>query len=416
VKYHEFFIGWRYLRARPFQTGMSITGVVLGIVVLVVTYSIWTGLEEALRARLLGSEAHVEVGKMGGLFTDYEKFIAAAEELPEIVAGTPSVVSEVLLQNRASKRRKAGAQVRGVDPARAGAVARISEYLASGELVFDRPELIAEGKSRLHDADTVVGGIIVGSGLAMKLRLSVGDPVMMYATFHERGTAIYPVMRTFVVVDTYESGLYEIDASVAYIDFAVAQDIFDYEGAATVVQLRVAEPNRAGAAKQAILQRFGLVYNPRTWQEMRGAFFYWLRLEKIGAMIIFGAIVLVAGFSIAIALVMLVREKTREIGILRAMGLGASGIRRVFMLHGTVIGVLGVLIGTAIGLAICVIVMQLKVGLPGDVYQIEYVPVLLSWRFILLVDGSSFVMCLGMSLLPASRAANLRPVEALRYE
>jgi len=224
------------------------------------------------------------------------------------------------------------------------------------------------------------------------------------------------VVRNFVVVDIYQSGLYEIDSSVAYVEFSAAQDVFDMTGNASQVEIRAEHADLAGDVKDEILARHGLLYRPSTWQEMRGTFFYWLRLEKIGAMVIFGAIVLVAGFSIAIALVMLVREKTREIGILRAMGAGSAGVRGIFMLHGAVIGVVGVVVGTTLGLVICMLVRLLELELPGDVYQIEHVPVLLSWRFILLVDALTLVMCWAMSFIPASRAAALHPVEALRYE
>jgi len=420
VTHYELFIGWRYLRAKPFQTVMSIVGVVLGIVVLVVAYSIWSGLEEALRGRLLGSEAHVVVWKAGATFTDYEEFIDSVSDIPGVVAATPTVVTEVLLQNRSSKRRRAGAQVRGVDPSRAGTVARVEEYLSSGELKFDREELLRDGLNRLAaigaEGDTVKGGIIVGSGLARRLAVTVGDPIIMYATFREKDGQFFPVVRNFVVVDIYQSGLYEIDSSVAYVEFSAAQDVFDMTGNASQVEIRAEHADLAGDVKDEILARHGLLYRPSTWQEMRGTFFYWLRLEKIGAMVIFGAIVLVAGFSIAIALVMLVREKTREIGILRAMGAGSAGVRGIFMLHGAVIGVVGVVVGTTLGLVICMLVRLLELELPGDVYQIEHVPVLLSWRFILLVDALTLVMCWAMSFIPASRAAALHPVEALRYE
>jgi lipoprotein-releasing system permease protein len=416
VTHYEFFIGWRYLRAKPFQTAMSITGVVLGVVVLIVTYSVWSGLEEELRGSLLGSEAHLVVDRAGEGFAGYEEFIAQVLTIPGVVAASPTVESEALLQSPTSSQRRAGAMIRGVDPARAGDVVNVDEYLGSGELRFDRDDLIESGRRRLAEGDTVKGGIILGSGLARRLGVRVGDPVVMYAAFHQIGGQFVPVVRNFVVIDTYESGLYEIDSGVAYIDFDVAQDVFSTNGRASRVHVGIEDPDNAAQVKEDILARHGLLYVPRTWQEMRGEFFFWLRVEKIGAMVMLGAIVLVAGFSIAIALVMLVREKTREIGILRAMGARAQTVRSIFVLHGAVVGATGIVLGTGVGLLVCGAVALYEIPLPGSVYQIEHVPVTLSWRFIALVDALTLAMCLVMAWVPAKRAADMHPVEALRYE
>lgn len=412
----ERFVGLRYLRSKPFQTVMSTVGIVLGIWLVIVVISGFRGFQQTIRDRLLGSEPHLTVLKRG-LFDDYEAFLQTVEEIPHVVAAAPVVMSDALLQNRQDKRRRYGARIYGVDPERAPRVTNLADYMG-GRIVFDDPDILRIGKSKLPEGDTVKGGIILGRQLARRLNVNVGDPIVVFSNFREgpRGEVI-PIVRNFVVVGTYTSGLYEIDASVAYISLEDAQEIFDLRGAVTQVEIRTTSLEDADLVKAQILQRYGLEYFPQTWKEIRGAFFVYLELEERLSFAVLAISVVVAAFSISITLVMLVREKTREIGILKAMGASNRSILRIFMLHGTTIGVVGAILGTTIGIATCwVLEHWLRIPLPGDVYQVDQVHMDVSPVYVGLINGLTVLVCWLATLYPAYRAAMLRPVEALRYE
>ncbi len=417
AKPYEYYIAWRYLRAKPYQTVMSTSGVVLGIAVVIVSLSIFSGFQSTLRDKLMGSEAHLIVGAHGATTEEYESLIDELLEMPQVVAATPTIISDILLQSRKNTRLRRGAQLRGIDPARAPDVNRLTEFLTSRELDFEREEYIADGLAKLPEGDTVRGGIILGGELARRLQVSVRDPVIVYSDFKEGPQGrIIPVVRNFVVVDTYRSGLDDIDLYLAFVSLDTAQELFDMEGV-TQLEVRTLDPDDADAVQTAILDRHGLTYLPRTWKELRGSFFGAMELEKRLTFVILGLIVVVAGFSISIALIMLVMEKVREIGVLRAMGCPRGAIARVFMLNGTIVGFIGAALGTLISLGLCwLLEYYLQIDLPGDVYQIDRVPVEISWRFVLVVNVLSILICWLATIYPALRAARFQPVEALRFE
>jgi lipoprotein-releasing system permease protein len=417
MQYYERFVGLRYLRAKPFQTLMSTVGVVLGIVVVIVSLSVFSGFQETLRDKLLGAEAHLVVWQQGGHFRDSEAFLRDVEKMPKVAAAAPAIVNQALLRNYRDAQAVSGAQVKGLDPERAPRVGDIEAYLASGSLDFDRSGVLAVGKAKVNEGDTIHGGIILGWALARRLRLEVGDPVVVFAEFREVRGAIYPRARTFIVVDKYTSGLYEIDANVAFISLAAAQNLYGMGDDVTQVEIRAKDPDAAADVQQAILERFGLEFIPKTWKELRGSFFNAMELEKRLTFVILGLIIVVAAFSIAITLIMLVMEKIREIGALKAMGAADGSILRIFMLNGTLIGVAGALIGTVLSLLLCWVLKEyLRIPLPGEVYQVDHVPVRVSWGYVTLVNVLSIAICWVATLYPALRASRLNPVEALRYE
>ena len=416
MNYYEYFVGWRYLRAKPFQTVMSTLGIVLGIWLVIVVISGFRGFQDTIRDRLLGSEPHLTLLEGLARFSDYESVIRDLEEIPNVVAVTPAIMSDALIQNRKEKRRRFGIRVYGVDPERAPKVTRLDRYI-SGGLRFDLPEIIAMGKAKLPEGDTVQGGIILGSWLARRLNVSIGDPVLLYSDFRQRGQAIYPIIRNLVVVGLYTSGLKEIDSSVAYVSLDVAQALFGLEGTITHIEIRTTSLEEADRVKKAVLDRFGAEFRPITWKELRGEFFVWLELEERLSFAVLALSVIVAGFSIAITLVMLVREKTREIGILKAMGASNQSVLRIFVLHGTIVGVLGVIIGTVLALITSyVLEYWLRIPLPGDVYQVDQVHMKVSWVYVTLINVITILVCWLATIYPALRAAKLRPVDALRME
>ena len=413
---HERWIGWRYLRAKPFQTAISVAGVFLGMVALIVAYSIWSGLEAILYDRLISSSPHLTAQRVGGRFLEYRSFIEEVEEtMPKAVSAAPSVQQVALIQNPQNNRRT-GIQVQGIDPERSLRVIRIEERLHSGKLDFDRPDLMASGRSQIPEGDTIAGGIVLGEAVALTLGIGPGDPALLYTDVQRVAGRIAASIRTFVVMDIYQSGVYALDSRVAYMELSAAQRAFNMGDSVSRVDIRAESPEDAEELKKEIVRRHGLTYLPRTWKERWGEMFALLELEKTGAAIIFALIVVVASFSIAVMVLMLVKEKTREIGILKAMGMTDGSALRVFALYGAAIGGMGAAAGTLGSLGLCWLIRKWEIPLPEQFYYISHVPVEISWPFVALVNALTLAVCVGMSFFPSRRAALMDPVEALRYE
>ena len=347
----------------------------------------------------------------------------------KVVAAAPSVKQVALIQNLMNGRRS-GVQVRGIDSERGGFVTRIHGNLQSyqnnplaeelskegGPINFDRPDIINIGRSKLPEGDTIAGGIILGEAVAGTLGIDIGDPALLYTDVERIVGRIVASIRTFIVIDFYRSGVYALDSRNAYVELSAAQRAFNMGGAVTRVDIRTAEPDDADAVKKEILDEYGVTYHPRTWKEQWGEMFALLELEKMGASIIFALIVLVASFSIAVMILMLVKEKTREIGILKTMGMSDRAVLRIFALYSAAIGGMGAVAGTLGSLGLCWLITQLEIPLPAQFYYISTVPVEISWPFIGLVNALTMTVCLGVSFLPSRRASIMDPIEALRYE
>ncbi|MBM3213330.1 ABC transporter permease [Candidatus Poribacteria bacterium] len=422
MKYFEYLIGLRYLRAKPAQTIMSAGGVMLGVVVVIVSLSVFNGFQTTLRDRLLGSEPYLVVLPQGGSFGDHNAFIDELRAIPKVTGATPTIMNQALLRNYDDRDRLSGALVKGIDPATISGVTDLGSYLRTGALDLERPDLIAplqQGDSpRVPADDTIQGGIILGWALARRLQVRVGDPLFVFADFKEDPYGrIYPVPRVFVVVDLYTSGLYEMDSNMAFVSLTAAQSLYRTPTDVSQIEVRTDTPDDADTVQRAILERYGLEYLPKTWKELRGSFFGALELEKRLTFVTLALIIVVAAFSTAITLIMLVMEKTREIGALRALGAERGSVLRLFMLNGTIIGVIGAILGTVVSLGLCWLLKHyLRIPLPGEVYQVDYVPVKVSWGYVASVNALAIAVCWLASLYPAYRASRLRPVEALRYE
>ena len=253
----ERLISWRYLRAKPFQTIISVVGVFLGMVALIVAYSIWSGLEAILYERLISSSPHLTAQKVGKRFDDYEAFIANMERKEKVVAAAPSVQQVALIQNLINGRRS-GVEIRGIDPERGGYVTRIHDDLQSarmypggfgkegGPIDFYRPDLIEMGRAQMPEGDTVAGGIILGEAVAATLGIEVGDPALLYTDVERVAGRIIASIRTFVVVDIYQSGVYALDSRVAYMELSAAQRAFNMGDSVTRVDIPRAGAGRRG--------------------------------------------------------------------------------------------------------------------------------------------------------------------------
>jgi lipoprotein-releasing system permease protein len=262
------------------------------------------------------------------------------------------------------------------------------------------------------------GAILLGVELARALGVITGDEVTVIAPQGAlTAVGMVPKMRRYRVAGTIESGMYEFDSSVAYLALPVAREFAGLPGGATGIEVKLHDPFAARPVGRAVARALGAPYWVRDWMDMNRNLFAALQLEKLALFVIVTIIVLVAAFAIIGHLVLLVAEKRKEIGILKAIGASERSITATFFAVGMSIGVVGTLAGTAVGLALIWVQNTYKViRLAGDVYQIDYLPMRLTPAWFFIVIGVTLVLAFLATIVPARRAGALAPVDVLRYE
>ena len=406
---YETFIGLRYLKAR---TGLlfSVGGVAVGIATVVVALSVMNGWESMIRDKMLNSEGHIFVS---GNLNTYHTMMQKIEEIDGVEAVAPVLVKRAALLDK-SIDRQAGAMLKAIDPEQQTRVTDISDYV-EGELSFESP-LIDLVESRTED--TIFGGIILGESLARNLMVSEGDIVRIISRMvNVPGVGLQPVVRTFVVVDIYDSGMYSYDSVLAFISLEAGQKMYGLVDAVNRIEVKIDDIYKADDIRDEIQAELGFSANVMTWMEAHETLFNAIKLEKIVTFIIEALIIFVATFNIASTLIMMVMAKTKEIGIVKSMGATKRNIWLIFTFEGALIGVAGAIMGTLLGMFLCWSLRTwLPIPIPSTVYQIDTLPAEISWPFVALVNAASLALCLLATLYPAWRASRLNPVEALRYE
>jgi len=403
----ELHVALRYLLARRKQAFISVIssistlGVVVGVMALVLALALMTGLQLELRDRILGSTAHVFVWKIGG-YDDYRAEAARLQAFPNVVGAAPALIGQGLIS---TARGSAFVTLKGIDPALEGQVTNVGRAVTSGTL-----QALAEQE---QDA---AAGILLGNDLAEKLGAAVGDSVNVMTT---EGTVspwgVLPRTRRLVVSGIFALGLYEFDSTYGFVSLPVARRLLG-EDRVSLIELRVDDLYRAPAIAEAIGQQLGSSYVTDDWSEMNRSLFSALWLEKMAISITIGLIVMVAALNIVASLILLVMEKHRDIAILKTMGASARSIMAIFMLQGLVIGLVGTAVGAIGGVALADVADRYRlVRIPGDVYQISYVPFTIQGFDLAVVVAAAIGTCFLATIYPARQAARLDPAEALRY-
>jgi len=407
----EYFIGGRYLRAKHKETFislitiLSVAGVTVGVMALIVVIAVMAGFESDLKQRILGVESHIVLMRHDGSFSGYEKISKQINEFQGVEAATPFIYSQIMLR---SSTGVSGAVLRGIDPESAGSVIKILK----NSVLQNLKQIQRQGNSK-----TFVPGIILGKELARNLGVLKGDAVYLISSRGMISPIGYlPAMKRFEVVGLFESGMYEYDGSLAYIDLEDAQKILNMKGSVTGIEVRVDDIYNARNIAKKIVSELGFPYWARDWMRMNHNLFSALKLEKTVMFIILALIVLVAAFNIASTLIMMVMGKTKDIAILKAMGAMDSSIRKIFIYKGMIIGAVGTLLGVCLGFIICKLLEKYKfIQLPGDVYYISTLPVRLEALDVFMIASAAMVICFLATLYPASQASKLNPIEAIRY-
>jgi lipoprotein-releasing system permease protein len=421
---YEIFVGLRYLRAKrrnrtiSLNTFVSIAGITLGVAALIGTVGIMTGFKEDIQAKILGTTAHIIVQeRIKEGMSDYEATTKQVETVPDVVAATPFILKQVMLTTQGSAQ---GVVLRGIDPQREGKVTELAKNLASGQLAdLSKPVLV-----NLPPVDNPAGqpqptekpGIILGKELALRLGAFVGDTVTVVSPVGPiSAMGMVPKIRTFAVSGIFQSGMYEYDSSLAYIDLAEAQKFFSMGETVTGIEIKVTDVFRAADIARAVEQSLGFSYGARDWMQMNRNLFSALKLEKTMMFLLLVLITIVASFNIVSTLTMIVTEKQKEIAILKAMGATRKSIRRIFMLNGLIIGLSGTAIGIPLGYAFLWLIQTFWTFDP-TVYYISKIPVHVMAEDVLLVAGSAILISFAATVYPSLQAAKLEPVAALRYE
>ena len=404
----ELFIAIRYLLAPRKQafisliSFISVIGVGVGVMALLVALALMTGLQGELRDRIVGSAAHVYVFKTGGI-QDPDAEVRRVLAVPRVVGAAPVVLGKALIKS--SRGGEAFIDLKGVVPDKEKTVTEIEKSMVAGSV------------DALDTGEDESNGILIGRELATRLNATVGDSVQVMSpegTLTPFGPVMYT--RPFEIVGIFSLGLFQFDEGYGFVRIDVAKRMLGKDRP-DYIEVRIDDIFAADDVAQSIVDRLGADYLPQTWADMNQALFSALWLEKMAISITIGLIIMVAALNIIASLVLLVMEKNRDIAILKTMGSSAASIRRIFMLQGLIIGVVGTTAGAVLGRALIYVLDRYKlIQVPTDVYQISYVPFKLEVEDFVIVVVAAVLICFIATIYPSRQAAKLDPAQALRYQ
>jgi lipoprotein-releasing system permease protein len=405
----------RYLRARRGErfvsviAGFSLVGIALGVATLIIVMSVMNGFRQELLARILGLNGHLGIYAVGEPLREYDDVIRRVKTLPGVVAAMPMVEGQALITT--DRGGAIGGIVRGMRQDDLRALHVVSDHIVAGSLSdFKGDDVVAIGVAMARRLDLGIGGT-----------LTLISPQGSATAF---GTV--PRMRTYTVVAIFQVGFNEADASFVYLPFQAAQVFFQVRNAATQVEVMVRNPDEVGTVNREI--RAALAGTPARvidWTQSNNSLFAAVQVERNVMFLILTLIILVAAFNVISSLIMMVKDKTRDIAVLRTMGAGAGAIMRIFLMCGASVGVAGTAVGAAIGIVFCRNIETIRHWLEAltgtnlfnpEVYFLSQLPAVLDWHEVAQVIAMALGLSLLATLYPSWRAARTDPVEALRHE
>jgi lipoprotein-releasing system permease protein len=422
----ELEIAWRYMRSRRGSRLLSlisviaIGGVIVGVAALIVIMAVMTGLQKDLKEKILVGSPDIRVlnwstnmvmpdsAHMG--LPGWRTVLDSVRRLPGVVAAGPAVLSKALV--RSPNNHMEAAQVVGIPP----------EARDAPEVTTIRQHALPGDDFKFASSDGLQRGIVVGRLLADRLGVLPGDTLILLTPTGSGISVVtgWPDVRAdaFEVTGIFDTGMYEYDNGSIYMALRTAQAFAGLGDGVTGIEVRAVSRDDTPEVRDTIIKAFG-EFNARVidWQQQNDPLFKALRLEKLAMGVILLLVVVVAAFNIVSTLTMVVTDKTREIGILRAMGMRASSIRRIFLAQGIVIGVVGTAIGLVVGLAAAIGLGHYKwIKLPASVYFIDHLPATTDPADVILTVLASLAIAAVATMYPAVLASRLYPIEAIRHE
>ncbi|MDR9395002.1 MAG: lipoprotein-releasing ABC transporter permease subunit [Roseovarius sp.] len=418
----EWMIAWRYLRAKRAEGGVSVmtwislVGITLAVFALIATLAVRSGFRAEFVDTILGANAHVTIystgtvdaqtGRVDRTLADYEAMAERVREVPGVTRAAPLVKGQVMATAR---DRNTGVEVFGIKPSDLRTIPRIAD-----------PETSEGDLTRFPD------GIAIGSGVARELGAGIGDRIKLISPNGVKtafGTS--PRVNAYEVVYIFSAGRYDIDRVRVYLPFEQAQSFFNREGRADELEVMVADPEKVARMALPLMRAAGDRSQIWTWRDASGGFLRALEVEDNVMFVILSILVLIAAMNITSGLIMLVKNKGRDIGILRTMGLTEGSVLRVFFICGAFTGVIGtaagVLLGCLFAIYIDPVFSFVNVIMGGEVWDpsirgIYHLPAKLELGDVLSAVALSLGLSFVVTIFPARRAARMNPVEALRYE
>ncbi len=403
----EFFIAGKYLKAKRKEgfisliTLLSVAGVAVGVMALVVVIAVMSGAETDFRKRILGLEPHILVMNYSGKFDGYSEIITDVTKKEEIIGVSPILFVQAMIR---STHSFSGIMVRGIDPGNSFSLIKgfgpeqLKKVLGKGPASDDYP------------------GIVLGKELANLIGVIPGDKIILMSPngiVSPMGNI--PSMKRFLVTDTFDSGMYEYDSALAYVEIGEAQQLVGAKNQISAIGIWINNVFDVKAVKDNLKNVLSYPFYMRDWMDINKSLFSALKLEKTAMFIILTLIILVAAFNIASALIMLVMEKTKDIAVLKTMGATHRTIRRIFIIQGMIIGSFGTFIGTVSGVIICYFLKKYDFIQLPDAYPFSTLPVQLEYDDVMVIAVSALLICFLSTLYPSHKASKMDPVEALRY-
>ena len=419
----ELYIAARYLRAKRRQavvgvvTTISIAGVAAGVAALIIALAITNGMRSDLQGRLLGASAHVDLMRVqSDGIRNWQPLVERLRHVPHVTAAAPGIYGQVLV----SRGPRAGfALIKGIVPAEERTVSSLLDTITTGSARDLDPEAATEqplpGQSQIN---VPYPPLVLGKDIAETIGAQVGDSVLVTSPQGElTPLGLAPKYQRFRVVAIFHSGFYQYDAAMAFMRLTDAQRLFSEPDLLSVISFKVDDLYRAPAIARDLEQAAGKGYMTTNWMETNRELFRALKLEQVVTFIIIALIVIVAALNILIALTMMVMEKTRDIAVMMSFGVEPAQVRRIFLLQGLLISLIGTVLGLALGyLAAWAGGHYHFIHLSAEVYSIDTLPFAPRPLDGLIVSVVSIGISLLATLYPSSAAASILPAEALRYE
>lgn len=402
---YKFFIAKRYLFAKgdskfiSFITYIAILGVTLGVATLIVAVSILNGFEKEIRDKVAGLVSHIQVSSfLSDGLSDYQEAMEKMKsEINGITGISPIVQKEAVIRYKSNVE---GIVLKGIIPETDLSTAR---------------SRIVKGDFNLTPLDSTFSRVMIGDKLAKKLSMDTGNKVIVFGLNGIPSPMNQPKIKQFIVSGIYETGLREFDDLIIYTDIRTAQNLFNFGNNVTGIELTLTNIDSVESAVSVIKKEIGYPYFPKSLFKLYRPLFTWVELQQAPTPVILGLIIIVATFNIVGTLLMMVLEKTQSIGILKSLGVSKSGIMKIFLFDGLLIGVTGIILGNILGLGLCYAELKYKFFSLPEIYYMKNVPILLQPEYIILISVLTIILTFAATLIPSYLASKLDPIKSMRF-